>query len=250
MKKRILLFAFLLTACYCHAQKEDLCIVPDRPGYTWGPETAQLHKLVWENGIGFERHADGQQLITLNSTILRYGMFENFEVMVGTDFLLYEAEGQVTKSMGITPLSIGAKYRCYEGSGLIPSIGLAAQLQSPHIGSADFLPSYMAPSMYLIAEHAFDRFYVCYNIGAEWDGETAIPTKFLALNVGFSITEEITTYLESYNYLHPDGNQYKAEFGFAILPNRKIQLDVEVDFDLQQLGKYFAIGGGISWMIN
>ena len=251
MKKSILFFVLVLLAGLCRAQEEETVFVTDRPGNSWGAEVLAFSKVSWENGFGFERDVDGQRSLYLPSSIVRYGIFENVELRVGTDMLVQETEGHVTGLWGVAPLTIGTKIKCYEGEGFIPSIGVLAQLQSPRVGSAHLLPSQLAPSLYLLFENAItDRLYVCYNVGAEWDGETATPTTFLSLLLGVDITDDFGTFAESFNYLHPEGNQYLTEFGFYFMPSHRIQLDVAADFDFQHLKDYFSISGGISWMIN
>ena len=90
-----------------------------------------------------------------------------------------------------------------------------------------------------------------YNIGAEWDGETAVPQTFLALALAFGITDNIGAFVESCNYLHTeDGNQYMTGIGFTWTLSRSLMLDLECSMDLQHLGSYYAIGGGLSWIIN
>lgn len=250
MKKSILLFAILLMACICHAQEEDFSFPTDRPGNVWGTEVLPFHKISWENGFSYERN-QGDRTIALPSTILRYGIFENVEVRVGTDFQLFEEQPFQTQLYGLTPLTIGTKIHCYDGNGILPSIGVLAQLQSPHVGSAEFLPDHVAPAMYLIFENDInDWFAICYNVGAEWDGVTATPTTFLGLNLGFSLTDDVSTYIETFNYLHPDGNQYMTEVGFTFSPMPRLQLDIEADFDVQHFKQYFRAGCGIAWRIN
>lgn len=251
MKKNLLFFVLLMMAAFCHAQEEEEVFFPtDRPGYTWGTDVLPLHKISWENGFSVERDAEGNRTLTMPSTIVRYGIFENVELRVGTDLSLREEVGSLTKQMGISPLTIGTKIKCYEGDGLIPSIGVLAEFQSPHIGSTELLPSNLAPSLYLIFENDInDQFYVCYNAGAEWDGETATPTTFLSLCLGYYIMDNLGAYAETYNYLHPDGNEYYSELGFFFSPVPNLQLDIEADFSLQQK-KCTCIGVGVSWMIN
>ena len=87
-------------------------------------------------------------------------------------------------------------------------------------------------------------------MGAEWDGVTATPTTFLGLNLSFSLTDDIGTYVETFNYLHPDGNQYLTEFGLTFSPTQRLQLDIEADFDVMNLKDYFRVGCGIAWRIN
>ena len=171
---------------------------------------------------------------------------------MGTDFMMYNDGDAMEPTFGINPLTIGTKLKVYEGSGILPSIGLLAEVQSPHVGSKDLLPSHLAPSLYLIFENPVtDWFGICYNVGEQWNGETAKPTTFLGLCLYFSFNDQFGAFVDSYNYLNSEeGNQYMSQIGFTWLVSRHVQLDIEGDFDLQNFGKYYAIGCGVSWMIN
>ena len=68
--------------------------------------------------------------------------------------------------------------------------------------------------------------------------------------LGFSLTDDVSTYVETFNYLHPDGNQYMTEVGFTFSPMPRLQLDIEADFDVQHFKQYFRAGCGIAWRIN
>lgn len=252
MKKTLLLTFSILTACFCFAQEELPTVVSDRPGNTWGTDVTPFHKLVWDNGFGYESSPDGARTMTLNTTILRYGIFKNMELRVGTDFLMYKDSGAMESTFGISPLTVGTKIKVFDGSGVLPSIGLLAELASPHVGSKDLLPSHLSPSMYLLFEHTVtDWLGICYNVGEQWDGESATPTTFLAFSLNFSINDNVGAFVETYNYIHPeDENQYMTELGLTWLVSRRVQLDIEGDFDLKNIGKYYAIGCGVSWLIN
>lgn len=252
MKKTLLLIVSALISILCFAQEELPTVVPDRPGNCWGTDVTPHRKLAWDNGFRFEKAPDGAHTFTLNSTILRYGLLQNLELRLGTDFLMHKDIEATEPAYGIAPFTIGTKIKIYEGAGILPSVGLIAQLKSSHIGTKDQLPSHLAPSMYLLFEHGIgERFSLSYNAGVEWDGETASPTTFLALSLGYSITESLGAFVESYNYLLAEGdNQYMTEFGFIWLVSRRVQLDLEADLDFQQLGKYYSIGCGVAWLIN
>ena len=85
----------------------------------------------------------------------------------------------------------------------------------------------------------------------EWDGKTAAPNTFLGLGLGYSITENIGVFAESINYLHrEEQSQHLTEFGLTWLVSRRVQLDLEADLDLRNLGGYYAIGAGVAWLIN
>lgn len=252
MKKLFLLLISLCAASFCQAQEELPTVVPDRPGNTYGVDVTPLHKLIWDNGIGFESSPGGAQTITLNTTILRYGIFENMELRVGTDFLMNKNDAAMKPTFGINPLYFGTKLKVYEGTGILPSIGLLAELKSPHVGSKELLPAHLAPSMYVLFEHNITNWLgIGYNIGEKWDGKSATPATFLALSLNFSINDKLGAFVETYNNLHPeDENEYMTEFGFTWLVSRRVQLDIEGDLDLKNIGKHYSLGCGISWMIN
>lgn len=252
MKKLSLFFVLVFVAKMGFAQDELPSVVPDRPGYTWSPDVTPHQKLIWDQGIGYESTPEGENTLTLSSTVLRYGLFENMELRVGTDFIMYNKGEAIAPFTGISPLTIGTKLKVYEGSGILPSIGLLAEVQSPHIGSKDLLPSHLAPSMYLIFGHEVtDWLGIYYNVGEQWDGESANPTTFLSLALYFSFNDQLGAFVDTYNYLNSDeGNQYMLETGLYWQVSRRVQLDLEGDFDVQNFGKYYAVGCGVSWLIN
>ena len=250
--KKLLLIALFFIYGFCCAQEELPTISADRPGALTGTDVMPLHKLQWETGLGFESPAVEPHTFTLNNTLLRFGLFENAEIRVGTDFLMWNDGEAMEPTFGFAPLTIGMKAKFYEGSGILPSVALLAELQSPHVGSKDLLPSHMTPTLHLLFDHSVtDWLGIGYNVGAEWDGETATPTTFLGLGLYFNISDRISTFVETYNYLHPEeDNRYMTEFGLTWLVSRRVQLDVAADLDFKNLGKHFAISGGAAWLIN
>lgn len=248
MKTKIALFIVLFLAGFCQAQEELPTVVPDRPGITNSTDVMPLYKLGWDNGFCFESMPDGTSTVTLNSTILRYGIFENVELRLGTDFQLFNDR---SPAIGVAPLYFGTKIKLFDGTDLLPSIGVLAELQSPHLGSKDLLPSHLAPSLYLLFQHDWENgLWLCYNVGEDWDGDTAEPTTFLGVAVGYGLTDNLGIYWDFHNYLHSEGNQYMTELGVTWLVNRRLQLDLEANFDFQSINKYIGIGCGISRLIN
>lgn len=251
MKRSTFILLLTMATAICHAQDELSVLSADRPGYTWGAAVLPHHKVSWENGFGYESSPDGKHTWTLNSTIVRYGIFKNVELRVGTDFLLFD-EGDGTKpTFAVAPLTIGTKLKVYESSSWLPSVGLLVEFKSPHIGSKELLPAHLAPSTYLLFEHEItDWMWLCYNAGLVWDGEAAEPQKYLSLAVGFNITDQLGAFAETYHYLHSMENTHMTEFGLTWMVNRRLQFDLEFDLDLTHFGKGYAIGGGVAWMIN
>lgn len=250
--KQVLLFAFVLLCSLCQAQDELPTISADRPGALTGTDVMPHYKLQWETGAGYESMTDGPHTFILNYTLLRFGLFKNAEIRVGTDFLLFNEDQAMEPSFGVAPLTVGMKAQFYEGTGLLPAVALLAELKSPHVGTEELLPQHLTPSLHLLFEHFVnDWFCIGYNVGTEWDGETATPTIFLGLGLYFDITEQIGTFAETYNYIHPgEGNRYLTEFGLTWLVSRRVQLDLAADLDFQNFGKHHAASAGVAWLIN
>lgn len=251
---KALLFALVFSSLCCTAQDIDQpVIISSRPGCTWGTEVLHHHKVAWENGFQYDQLPDGTKTLSLNGSILRYGLSENTEIYLGSGLhLANNGSGWNLNEIGITPLLFGTKIKCYEGKGLIPSMGVLAEFNVPKIGSKDLCPSYIAPKLYLLLEqHLFEGFNLCYNAGLKWDGERAEPTLYLAIGAWFSITERLGGYAETNNYFHSeDGSQYMTEFGLTWLASRRVQLDLSAALDFQHLMDFYAISCGVSWMLN
>lgn len=75
------------------AQEELPAFSADRPGYTTGTSIVPHHKFAWENGFGYESSPDGAHCLTIINTMVRYGLFENMELRLGTDFQMFN-DGQ------------------------------------------------------------------------------------------------------------------------------------------------------------
>jgi len=252
MRNIFIIIALLLSYGICQAQDEMPVISADRPGALTGTDIMPQFKLQWETGMSVELDSDASHTITLNSSLLRFGLFERAEVRIGTDFLLSNIGKAMEPSFDMAPISIGLKTMLHEGSGIIPSIAFLAEMRAPHFGMKVLLPAHLTPSFHLLIDHTLnDRLSLGYNIGAEWDGGTAIPTTLLGMGVYYDLSEKIGSFVEAYNYLHPvENNQYLAEFGFTWLLSRRVQLDIAADLDLQNLGKYCILSFGFSWLIN
>ena len=91
--RHLLLTALVLICSLCNAQDELPTISADRPGALTGTDVMPRFKLQWETGVGYESTTDGPHTLTLNNTLLRFGLFENAEIRVGTDLLMFN-EGQ------------------------------------------------------------------------------------------------------------------------------------------------------------
>lgn len=87
-------------------------------------------------------------------------------------------------------------------------------------------------------------------MSAEWDGTQPSPTTFAALCLGFSATDSLGGFVESYNYFNKLGNVYARDFGLNWQVSRKVQLDIATNIDLTNPSQCWSIGCGVAWQIN
>lgn len=109
-----------------------------------------------------------------------------------------------------------------------------------------FAVEHVASSLYPLFENPVtDWFSIGYNVGAEWDGLQPAPSAFVALCLGFSLTERLGCFVESYNNLARWGNAYGVDFGFNYMVGERVQLDVAANVDV-----CWAVSMGVVWQIN
>ena len=246
MPRFILFVVALFTSCALYAQ-EQVEFTADRPGASTGPATVDHRVLQLEQGVQYE--SDGS--FTFSNTLVRYGLFENMELRLGGDGIIYKPEGSSKFMPAFSGLSVGTKISCFEGRGAIPAVAVLAEFAIPCTSSKGFGVGNFAPSLYLLFENPVnDWFSIGYNVGAEWDGSSPKPATFAALCFGFSITERLGCFAESYNYFHEFGNDYCIDFGFNYMVARRVQLDIAADVNLCNPVQAWAVSFGVAWQIN
>lgn len=246
---------FLLLLCafgYMTAMaQEEVEFTADRPGVSTGPSVVGQGVIQLEQGIQYDGDG-GAGTFTFSNTLLRYGLFDAMELRLGGDAFLYRPETQLKGyKAAFSGLSLGTKIKCFEGKGAIPAVSVLADFAIPYTASEGFNTDHLAPSLYLLFENPVnDWFSIGYNVGAEWDGTLPEPTAFAALCFGFSPTDRLGCFVESYNYFHSLGNIYAMDFGFNWMVSRKVQLDLAANMDLRNPAQCWSISCGVAWQIN
>jgi hypothetical protein len=243
-----LLSTLFLSVCALVATAQEVEFTADRPGASTGPSTVG-HKVVQlEQGVQYD--GDGASgTFTFSNTLLRYGLFDGMEVRLGADALIYN--GGESWRAAFAGLNVGTKIACFEGRGAIPAVSVLANLAIPKTGNSGFVVEHLAPSLYLLFDNPVnDWLSIGYNVGAEWDGATAHSTTFLALCLGFSITDRLGCFAESHNYFSQLGNGYCADFGFNYMVGERVQLDLAADLNLCNPKNCWAVSFGVAWQIN
>jgi hypothetical protein len=119
------------------AQDERPELVTDRPDQTESSVVVPRKSLQIETGISLTNdEAEGAEsrTISLASTLLRYGLFENAELRVGVNYDLLRVSQAIgdTSLQGFTPVDIGTKVYISEEDGFLPELALIASLTMPY----------------------------------------------------------------------------------------------------------------------
>lgn len=250
--KKLFLLMVLALGCLNAMAQDEAEFTADRPGASTGPSLVGHGVIQLEQGVQYEG-TDGYGTYTFSNTLLRYGLFPNMELRLGGDAFLYPSDGcDISYAAAFSGLSIGTKIKCFDGAGAIPAVSVLADFAVPYTASSGFNVDYLAPSLYLLFDNPVtDWLSVGYNVGAEWDGALAQPTAFVALCLGFSATERLGCFVESYNYFNNSlGNVYAMDFGLNWMAGKKVQLDIAANIDLANPAQCWAISCGVAWQIN
>ncbi len=220
-------------------------IETDRPDQT---ETASLVPKGYfqlESGFSIEDTEPGF-LYTHPSSLLKFGVSENFELRVIAEYINIQREPNPNVD-GLLPVRVGLKTKLFEQNGIIPKAALIAHISLPGIASELFRETYFAPDLRLAFLHAFDRLSVSYNVGAEWNGETPRPDFIYSLAVGANIVGGLGIYVEGYGSVpqqREEDNRLRMDAGLTYLITHDVMVDLSGGIGLTDNApeKYVALG--------
>lgn len=245
--KRLLIAVLCIIPTIAWAQTE-VEFTADRPGVGTGTGIVGKGKVMWEAGMAYD-YEDGAKTLTFCNSLFRYGVTSNWEMRIELNGLHTWSDDEHTT--GLDAVNLATKVRMYEGEGAVPSIALLAGLSLP-VGSKAFRPSHIAPSLTLLADHdVTDRLNIAYNVGLDWDGETASPTTFTALCLGYQINDRLGAYVENYDYFAKGmKGQWNMDLGLNWMASRRVQLDVAGCFNMNHIKNSYGISFGVAWLLN
>ncbi len=256
MKYLLLLSIFGLSGLTTLAQSNVPELITDRPDQTESSTTVPHKSLQVETGFlyEFDKTSDIESKnFAYNTTLLRYGILNNFELRLGLEYLATEEKFKTPDSTyttsGTGPLHAGFKVNVTEEKGLLPEIAVLAGFDIPHTAVDDYKTEYLAPSIRLSVSHTLsDRFSIGYNLGAEWDGDTAIPGYYYSLALGIGLTETLGAFIESYGTVPTKGDDHHlADAGFTYLITPVFQLDASGGIGLNEEANDYFISFGLTY---
>jgi hypothetical protein len=242
----VLLLCLILFQNLCSAQ--DLpSIQTDRPDQTETPSTVPTNYIQLENGFSYEKKSHNSSEIIAPTILTRLGINDHFELRLITEYAFDKNDsGNIS---GIYPVLIGFKARLFEEKGIIPITSFIGHIGIPKLASPEFKANYYFPEFRFTMQHTISKKQsLSYNIGAEWNGETAEPSFVYTLTTGYSITDRIGGYIELYGSVpqieKPD---HRFDAGLTYLFNPNHQLDISGGFGLSETSSKHFISLGYSF---
>jgi hypothetical protein len=116
----------------------------------------------------------------------------------------------------------------------------------PVTANDDFKPEYSAANIRFAFSHTLsNRFSIGYNIGAEWDGETAVPGYFYSFALGIGLTEKLGMFLEGFGLLPEKGNSehlFDAGFTYLVFPNFQLDISSGIGLNENAIDNFLSFG--------
>jgi hypothetical protein len=239
-----------------NAQEAVQELITDRPDQTESSSVLPHKSLQIETGFVAEIKKTGQSTQTgyvYNTTLMRYGLLENMELRLGLAYISEKEKfsniDSVSSLKGFTPLYTGLKLQITREKGFLPEIALLAALVLPFSTTEKARPDYTGINMRLSLSHTLsDLFSLGYNLGAEWYGETPVPSYYYSVALGFEISGKAGSYIEIFGFVPETGTAthlIDGGFTFLLLPN--LQLDTSGGIGLNEAATDYFISFGLSY---
>jgi hypothetical protein len=242
MRIKLLFFLFFQTVVVTAQQIEP--IQADRPDQTETPYLVPCGMIQVETGFSFQKNDAISNTNILPSTLWKYGLNENFELRLITS---YTSENNQNETIsGVNPILIGCKIKISDEKGFVPKTSFIGHFSIPKLATKAFQGDFYAPKFRFVMQHTLsNKATLSYNLGAEWDGFSAEPTFIYTLTSGFSLTDKIGFYAETFGFApQNDIANHSFDGGITYLINDNFMLDLSSGFGITKNApkKYFALG--------
>lgn len=225
-------------------------IQTDRPDQTETPSTVPAKHFQMETGFSFERSNLSDQVLTIPSILYKFGLNDHFEVGLITEYS--SSIINLKKIFGLSPITVRFKEKIVEENGLLPLTSFIGYLSIPMLASTNLKENFYTPSFRFTMQHTLtDKFSLGYNLGAEWDGETAVPSFIYTLTSGFSITEKIGSYVEFYGFAPQTSmadHRFDGGLNYLLKPN--ILFDISGGFGISTKAPDYYVALGFSFRVR
>ena len=253
--KKFMLIVLILSSIQIYGQSGNSPLVTDRPDQTESSSTVPGGYLQIETGIVYDNFEMGSTTVTslgVATTLLRLGITDNFELRTASQFLnqtVRAGDVEIT-DIGVGGLDVGTKIYFFEETYYMPEVSLIANFNLP-VGADAFVGDKITPSVILAMSNTLSSSIgLGYNIGVEF-AEESQNIFFLSAALGIGLTDKLSCFIESYNFLSSDNNpQLFADAGFTYLLSNDFQFDVSAGYGLNDEYTSWFINGGFSYRLK
>lgn len=255
--KYYFLIVIMLTCSLVRAQDAPNPIATDRPGASSSPGTVNTGIVQIETGAAFTSFKENNietRSYNYNNTLLRYGIFTNFELRLTTNFqedrTLVNNEELANLASGFSPLGLGFKALLKEEKGIFPEIGLIGNLNLPFFASTDYKPETTGAEMIFLMSHTLsEKSNLTYNIGGQWGNDSPEVAYLYTLNYGYTISHKLSAFGELYGNF-PENSQanHLWDVGIIYLISTNFQADVSAGTSVTG-GQDLFLSVGLSYRI-
>jgi hypothetical protein len=223
--KTLISFLLLLISFVGYTQNIEP-IQADRPDQTETPAIVPIGMFQVETGFTFQKNDKKSTLFSLPTTLWKYGVNENFELRLITEFI--SEENNISKSNGFNPIYVGFKVKLTNEKGIIPKTSFISHISLPNVASSKYKTDFYAPEFRFVMQHTLnEKLSLSYNLGAEWDGFTPEPTFIYTLTTGYSISDKLGSYIELFGFGPQNGKaNHSFDGGLTYLINNNFMLDL------------------------
>lgn len=224
-------------------------IQADRPDQTETPAIVPKGMFQVETGFTFQKEETNYKTKSLPTTLWKYGVNENFELRLITEFLSEEINDE--NFDGLSPILIGFKVKLADEKGIVPKTSFIAHIGLPNAASTRYKTDFFAPQFRFVMQHTLsDKLSLSYNLGSEWDGFSAEPTFIYTLTTGYSITKKVGSYIELFGFA-PQNSKANHSFdgGITYLINNNFMLDLSSGIGITDNAPEHYIALGFSFRI-
>lgn len=246
MKKTYVFYLFIFIITNCFSQNLP-SIQTDRPDQTECPFIVPSGYLQFENGFPFEITNSSATKNFLPTVLARYGINDHFEIRFIAEYTFENSEKGTYSDLN--PFLIGFKTQLLKEKGVVPTTSFIGHLAIPKSNSQNTNARFQAPEFRFTMQHTIsNKQTLSYNIGAEWNGETAEPTYIYTLTSGYSFTEKLSSYIEWYGFVpqieKPD---HRFDFGLVYLLTPNHQFDISSGIGLSAISPSCFVALGYSF---
>ena len=223
--KTLISFLLLLISLVGYTQNIEP-IQADRPDQTETPAIVPIGMFQVETGFTFQKNDKKSTLFSLPTTLWKYGVNENFELRLITEFI--SEENNISKSNGFNPIYVGFKVKLTNEKGIIPKTSFISHISLQNVASSKYKTDFYAPEFRFVMQHTLnEKLSLSYNLGAEWDGFTPEPTFIYTLTTGYSISDKLGSYIELFGFGPQNGKaNHSFDGGLTYLINNNFMLDL------------------------